>query len=277
MAFCSAAEQFEPSSTWPAGSSRASRPRPATCPQHSTAATASTESPLTAHLATVDAAVAFVSRRKLLSADEREELRSCVYVKLLENDCGVLRQFRGESQLRTFLFVVVDRVLIDLRNAKWGKWRPSAAARRLGDAAVRLEELVGRDGMSRDEAEAVMRRDGEWPLEPAHQRRLDQLPARPPRRFVDVDCVAGLQDESADPEARLVDSGSDSRRHALRRVLAALEATDRTLLRLRFDDHLPVCQIASHMGITTTAAYRRLDAIYRRLRTTLGVRRPARR
>src|SRR3954454_18591748 len=116
MAFCSTAEQFEPSSTWSAGPSRPSRSRPVTRPQRSTAATTANESPLTPHLATVDAAVAFVSRRKLLSPDEREELRSSVYVKLLENDCGVLRQFRGESQLRTFLFVVVERVLIDLRN-----------------------------------------------------------------------------------------------------------------------------------------------------------------
>ena len=243
-----------------------------TRPQRSSAPTASTESPLSAHLATVNAAVAFVSRRKMLSPDEREELRSCVYLKLLENDCAVLRQFRGDSQLRTFLFVVVDRVLIDLRNAKWGKWRPSAAARRLGDAAVRLEELVGRDGLTRDEAEAVMRRDNEWPLDPALQRRLDQLPARPSRRFVDMDQVEGLCDACADPEARLIAAASDSRRQTLRRVIADLDPTDRTLLRLRFNERLPVCRIAGQAGMTTTAAYRRFDSIYRRLRTTLGVR-----
>src|SRR4051812_3713070 len=214
MSFRGTAEQFEPSPR-PARTSRPTRPRPLTRAQPSLAATASTESLLIAHLDTVDAAVSYVSRRKLLSPDEREELRSCVYVKLLENDCSVLRQFRGDSQLLTFLFVVVDRVLIDLRNAKWGKWRPSAAARRLGDAAVRLEELVGRDGLTRDEAEAVMRRAGEWPLDLAQQRLLEQLRARPHRRFVDIDHLRGLPDESADPEARLVGNRADWRRHAL--------------------------------------------------------------
>jgi hypothetical protein len=56
-------------------------------------------------------------------------------------------------------------------------------------------------------------------------------------------------------------------------VIATLGAADQTLLRLRFDERLPVCQIAGLTGMTTTAAYRRFDAIYRRLRTALGVRR----
>jgi len=264
------AEQF---ALRPASPPRSSQSRRAIRARPSRVEAATGASLIGPHLETVDAAIAHVSRRKLLSSDEREELRSCVYIKLLDRDGEVLRQFRGDSHLRTFLFVVVERVLLDLRNAKWGKWRPTAAARRLGEAAVRLETLVGRDGLTREEAEGVMRREGEWPLESAQQRQLDLLPARLSRRFIDMDQVEGLRDPSADPEARLIAAAPDSRRRALRRVIAALDPEDRTLLRLRFDEHLPVGRIASLTGMTTAAAYRRFDAIYRRLRATLGARR----
>ena len=43
---------------------------------------------------------------------------------------------------------VIQRLFLDARIAKWGKWRPSVSARRLGGVAVLLERLLTRDGLS---------------------------------------------------------------------------------------------------------------------------------
>ena len=56
----------------------------------------------------------------------------------------------------------------------------------------------------------------------------------------------------------------------LRAAVAALDADDRLLLRLRFEDDLPAREIATLMHLPTLFhAYRRLNAVLARLRTVL--------
>ena len=84
---------------------------------------------LTSQLPTIRGAVASVLRRRGQPGEDHGELLSDVCVHLLENDCAVLRKFRGASSLRTYLHTVTLRVLLDRRVRAWGKWRPSASAR----------------------------------------------------------------------------------------------------------------------------------------------------
>ena len=69
----------------------------------------------------------------------------------------MLRRFEGRSSLTTYITVVVQRLFLDRRNRLWGKWRPSAEARRLGPTAVLLERLVSRDGWSAEQALETLR------------------------------------------------------------------------------------------------------------------------
>src|SRR6202008_4136539 len=102
-----------------------------------------------------------IARRHQLSADEADELGSSVRLKLVENDYEVLRKFEGRSQLRTYLTTVVKRHFLDDRNARWGKWRPSAQARRLGPVAVLLDQFLTRDRLPFEEAvQAIEARHG---------------------------------------------------------------------------------------------------------------------
>ena len=96
---------------------RPRRPRPAARPPE----TVTGRDLLTSHLPVVNSAITFVARQRQLSPDERAELASLVYVRLLDNNCAALRQFRAESSLRTFLVVVVQRILIDAHIARYGK------------------------------------------------------------------------------------------------------------------------------------------------------------
>src|SRR5215472_17913272 len=105
-----------------------------------------------ANLQTIEGLVQMVARQQRMTWAEAEEFASIVRLRLIENDYAILRKFRGGSSLRTYLTVVIARQALDYRDACWGRWRPSRAARRLGRTAVTLERLIVRDGFTLDEA-----------------------------------------------------------------------------------------------------------------------------
>src|SRR4051812_9136398 len=100
----------------------------------------------------IEKLIAFASRRSRFSREDAEDFSSWVKLKLIEDDYGVLRKFKGGCNLGTYLSVVIQRLAQDYRNHLWSKWRPSAEAIRLGPLAVRLEQLLVRDDYSFEEA-----------------------------------------------------------------------------------------------------------------------------
>src|SRR5436853_7736095 len=74
------------------------------------------------------------ARRYRLSEDDAEELAAAVRLRLLADDYAVLKKYEGRGSLKAFLEVVIRRTFLDRRIAESGKWRPSTAARRRGQA-----------------------------------------------------------------------------------------------------------------------------------------------
>src|SRR5215211_7323506 len=97
------------------------------------------------HLDWIQRTSAAVCRRHGLQRADAQDFTSWVTLRLVENDYAILRRFRGESALTTYLVVVVATLYREYRVKRWGRWRPSAAARRAGPVAVRLETLVHRE------------------------------------------------------------------------------------------------------------------------------------
>ena len=96
-----------------------------------------------------------------------------VMVKLIDDDCAVLRKFKRDAKLSTYLNVVVQRAFADFRIQKWGKWRMSASARQLGRVAQWLELFLYRDGRSFDEAVETLRAHHEVELSVVELSELD--------------------------------------------------------------------------------------------------------
>src|ERR1019366_2147799 len=96
--------------------------------------------------------ISFVSARHHLPGVEADDFASHVKLRLIEDDYAILRKFQRRSSLRTYLTVVIQRMFLDYRISAWGKWRPSAEAKRAGAVAVQLEQLMGRDGYRFGEA-----------------------------------------------------------------------------------------------------------------------------
>ena len=126
----------------------------------------------------VDQIVRTTGRRRHLSAPELEDFSSFVRLRLIENDYAILRKFQNRSTLWTYLSAVIERLSLDYCAEKWGRWRPSAMAERLGPAAVVLERLVSRDWHTVEEALEILS-NHDFGLDEADLLKIwEQLPLR---------------------------------------------------------------------------------------------------
>src|SRR5688572_33281588 len=90
------------------------------------------------NLRSIERIAAFVARRNHLSADEAAEFIQEVRVRLLDDNYAIIRKFEGRSSLTTYLTTVINHLFHQCRVEMWGKWRPSAEAKRLGNKAITL-------------------------------------------------------------------------------------------------------------------------------------------
>ena len=217
----------------------------------------------------LEEAVRFVARRHLLSADDTDELAAAARLKLIDNDYEVLRRFQGRSSIRTFLVKVVHHQFLDQRNARWGKWRPSARARRLGPLAIELDGLVTRDGLPVDQAVEWLLAKKVGVTREELQNVAGQLPRRSRRRFMAEELVQTIGDQSEDDMICAIDRRSNARRieQALQAGLNRLEPRDRQLLRMRYQGGLQVSRMARLLYQPQQALYRRFDTVFAVLRS----------
>ena len=209
-----------------------------------------------------------------LSRDQESEFASAVILKFIDNDYRLLRAFRGQSSLQTYMFAVVRRLLLDLRVREWGKWRPSRRAQQLGSKAVCLERMMARDGLSVGEAVGTAMTKG-WGVTSEEAWRLaEALPRRIPRiRAVALNSgvdQAGADRADAAVEMQELQARSRHVRATLAAQLTKLDAVDRQILRMRFVDGTPIRDIAAAVGVDPAAFYRRFDALMRRMRLALA-------
>lgn len=222
----------------------------------------------------IDLSIAAVCRRHRLSTTDAEDFAGAVRLFLIDDDYAVLRKFQNRSSLRTYLLTVITHRYQDWRNARWGKWRPSAEAKRQGALAVHLERLVVRDGLTLDEACETLRTNFQV-ME--SQRTLEAMaarfPARHGRRFVSDDVLEMEPEptESADRavRAREAAAAAEAAATALGKALAALPPQDRLILRMRFEDGFSWAQIARALQLEQKPLYRRVERVLTQLRAWL--------
>ena len=226
------------------------------------------------HISAIESILNAVTRRYALSPADAEEFNSWAKLRLIENDYAILAKFRGESSLPTYLTVVCAMLFREHRVREWGRWRPSALARRKGPTAVRLETLVVRDGLSLTAAAELMRTLGETTLSDRDLGRiLSALPRRVPHRpMTGADALPDLvAEEGADA---LVDVGereadASMARTALHEALRTLPPEDQAIVRLHYIEGLSVADVARGLALPQKPLYRRLDRALSHLRKYL--------
>jgi RNA polymerase sigma factor (sigma-70 family) len=203
---------------------------------------AARESAWTAFLATYSRLLLHVSRSLGGDHDAAMDRYACILEQLRSDDFRRLRTYAadGRSEFSTWLVVVAQRICLDHRRARYGRLRSTDP-----------------DSRSRDE---------EWA---ARRRLVDLISA-------DVD-LSSLGDGAApdsEDQVRLADLY-----YALDSALALLSPRDRLLVKLRFEDDVPMPEIARDLGFPSRFhAYRRLSRVLANLRSMLesgGVREAA--
>jgi len=226
-------------------------------------------------LGLIDRIAAFICRRNHLNAADAEDFVAQVRLKMIENDYAVLRKFEHRSSMQTYLTTVIQRLFLEQRVQLWGKWRPSAEARRLGDKAITLERLMTRDGYSFREAVQLLT-TGERPeysvgeLEAIYFR----LPVRTPRPVLvsDAESAEAVPDNRSPDEGLLIDDRENAMRAAAKALddaIGRMDPEDQIILRMRFWSDRRVGDIAQALGLDAKKTYKRLDRMLAGLRTEL--------
>jgi RNA polymerase sigma factor (sigma-70 family) len=214
-----------------------------------------------------------LSRRSGLPEHEAEEFRSWALFKLVENNYRILASWEGRSAFSTYLTVALVNLMRDYRTHIWGKWRPSAAARRQGRVAILLERLWLRDGLSLDEAIGRMRTEQAVTLSTAELERIAaSLPQRAERRRVGEEELCRIavdgQVENRVEDAERSRLAARLREELLPR-LQTLPAENRLLLKLHYRDGLSMAAIAPILGRPQKELYSLRDRCLRQLRQGL--------
>ena len=224
------------------------------------------------HADTIEAVLAYTRRAHRLSADDGDEFSSWARLRLLEDDGAILRKFQGLSTFKTYLVTVIQRLFLDWRIKEWGKWRPTADARRLGPVAIELERLVGRDGLDYEEAVETLLSKGTALTRDECDRIWGELPRRGARRRTGEEVLAHVPSPapSHDPVESAEGHASAHRaRAALVDALPSLTPQEQLIIKLRFQDGFTVARIAQLIGEEQKPLYRRIEQILGRLRTAL--------
>ena len=224
------------------------------------------------NLDAIDRAIAYVCHRNHLSPQDGEEFNSEVKTKLIEGNYGVIRKFEGRSSFSTYMTTVIQRLYFQWRVQMWGKWRPSAEAKRLGEKAITLERLLTRDGFTYGEAlETLTTGTSAYTREELEALYL-RLPARQPRPVL-VSAVSPDAAPTVDPDAALFTA---ERRQTARAAAAAIDqamttmdAESQLILRMRFWNNRKVPDIASALRIDAKRLYKKIDRMLLTLRGAL--------
>lgn len=223
------------------------------------------------HADEIESVLAYVRRSHRLSADDGDEFSSFARLKLIDRDQHVLRQFAGQSTFKTFIVTVIARLFLDWRNAQWGRWRPTAEARRLGPVAIELEKLVLRDSTPYEEALQVLISRRLVASRDQCDEVWGRLKRSARRSFVGEEQAGDLATDDEDPvanEERL--KRAVVVREALHTAKANLPPGDQLIVKLRIESGFTVARIAKLQGLDQKALYRRFEQIFRQMRAAMN-------
>lgn len=225
------------------------------------------------HLPYIEKAVARLCRRYFFRKEEEEDFLSHVKIKLMENDYAVLRKFQGRCSFKTYLTTVISNLLKDYLNSQWGKWRPCAEAKRLGGAAIRLDELLNKEGIPFDEAVQILRINHrvEMSWQDLNEIR-GRLPLRTQRHMEGEESLQNTADPAARADDRIIEEARAATLNwalgVLKLVLDGIPEEDRLILKMQ-GDQFKVSDIAKTLKLDQKQLYRRIDKLLKQLRFEL--------
>jgi RNA polymerase sigma-70 factor (ECF subfamily) len=129
-----------------------------------------------------------------LTREDRDDLCAEVMLGLIKDDFAVLRRFRGQSSLATYLTVVVRRMAIrQLLKRRSAAARRDVLARRAPATTAPARERPDRRIDERDEAEWLLHKLPEWEASAVQMYHLED------RSYQEISRSLGIPENSVGP------------------------------------------------------------------------------
>jgi RNA polymerase sigma factor (sigma-70 family) len=224
------------------------------------------------HLGWIDRVAGLAARKHGLWDADAEDFAAWVKMRMVESGYAVFSKFRGESELRTFLAVVIAREAHAYSREQRGRWRPSARAQALGPPAPELEKLVRHDGYTLAQAGEKLRTGGRTHLSDLQLARLlAEIPERPPLRPTEapdeeLDHTPGTSSAEEVVTAAENDAYRGQVMAALARAMEQMDPEERLIAQMRFGQGATLAHVARTLGLEQKPLYRKIEKLRERLR-----------
>jgi len=231
-----------------------------------------------------------VCQRQFSAENDRDECYVFVIDSLKADDFKRLRAFKGKSKLSTYLYSLINSLVIDFRRKRYGRRRVPAAVSKIGAWAEAVYRLVCWQKFSFDDAYDFLRVDGLY--EDSYDQFMQEIeairnaPCRENPTFRSIDELVGddlqtANDPDANPLESLIQALEREKRIIALRVIRAttegLAEPDRILVRLVFGSDQRLSAAAKIIDLSASAARKRLKTLlveYRKNLLAVGIREP---
>jgi RNA polymerase sigma factor (sigma-70 family) len=202
------------------------------------------------------------------SGEDPDDLAQTIFLKLIEDDYRKVRAFQGKSSFTTYLYTVINHILLDYMRSKKGRWRPTERAKQLGEIAVMLEELVYRDERPLQEAICILTKNHQVSLTDTELQALyEQLPTHDAKSVEDVseESLLHIASQDSRPDEELENKKLASTLSKTAEVISAakasLSAEDRLILKMHYENGVAISKIARILIKERSAVERRIQRI----------------
>jgi RNA polymerase sigma factor (sigma-70 family) len=223
----------------------------------------------------IDEAISIICRKHGMFGDEAKDFAQHVHLHLIEKDFRILRAYKGNSSLKTYLHTVISRIFIDQVRVKW---HPSAEAKRIGETAVELEKLIYRNQYSVHEACQILAANPSTAIdENAAHDMLGRLHVKT-QRLAKVDDseerLLILPDPAPDPENRIAHKQFLGKKRQMiaiiGNIIPSLSSEDKLLIKLLFLSGHKISEIARLQGKDDRQLYKKTQAILQKMREAVA-------
>jgi RNA polymerase sigma factor (sigma-70 family) len=222
--------------------------------------------------------------------NEALELSNQVLDTLQRDNYRVLRQFKGEAKLSTYITAIIARQAVDMVRKKLGRNREKERAQKFGKTAIILYERILLQGgsladiypelKSREKISASLE-ELEALLDKIKGKKAsfayagDNNPVVRNGASVNEEGEYIIPDRSHDPQELLIQEQKNQKRtEVIRDIISRFNGEERMILRMRFpadtgEKQGKIDRIASVLGISEKAVYKRIARILKKCRARL--------
>ena len=223
--------------------------------------------------------------------NEALELSNQVLDTLQHDDYRVLRQFKGDAKLSTYITTIIARQAVDLVRKKLGRSREKERAQKFGKIGMIIYEKIILQGCSPGEIYPGLKSIEGIPLSLDEVETIaekikgkkssltfsnDDNPVVKNGAIVNEDGDYIIPDKKNNPEELLIEEQRKQKLgEVVKDIIAQLNGEERIILRMRFpanDEEKPgkVEQIAIVLGISEKAVYKRIARILNKCKNLLA-------